>query len=434
MAIRQTRLITKNSVIPSQSLPTTGILGEAIVNLGDGILFFSGGTSGSPTWVPSDNKASYFEVGSNLNDLKIRNRITSYEGSEDVSGKFLSGTTSGFTLADISSIIGVDIYVDSFTYSDNLFTIGQTEGQADLTVSLDTMTGLTVNGILSTSILTATTLNANTVTITNLGVTTAHVDTLNVTAGTVTTLSSTDITTTNLTGTTITGIDIYSTDLYLDGKIQEYGGLTDLTGKFLSGTTNGFVISNISDIVGVDSYVTGFTYSPTTNGISLTQNNAGSNFSLNIERMSGLTITNDLNVEGDTIINGNLTILGSAISAFTTELYVEDPNIALNYNPTGDTIATSVNAGFTIQDGNGISSGDVNLDIIRLANLTGLTATNIPDVSNYSGDNGYVNRGFITQLNDIVIRSTDVSDNGTAGDINGVRVLAEWDTLYGGEY
>jgi hypothetical protein len=44
------------------------------------------------------------------------------------------------------------------------------------------------------------------------------------------------------------------------------------------------------------------------------------------------------------------------------------------------------------------------------------------------------NRGFITQLGDIVIRSTDVSDGGTAGDITGVRVLAEFDILDGGVY
>jgi hypothetical protein len=34
--------------------------------------------------------------------------------------------------------------------------------------------------------------------------------------------------------------------------------------------------------------------------------------------------------------------------------YIEDNNITLNYNPTGNTISTSVGAGWTIQDGNGI--------------------------------------------------------------------------------
>jgi hypothetical protein len=51
--------------------------------------------------------------------------------------------------------------------------------------------------------------------------------------------------------------------------------------------------------------------------------------------------------------HGNLTVFGGSISAFTSQLYVED-NITLNYNPTGNTISTSVGAGWTIQDGNGI--------------------------------------------------------------------------------
>jgi hypothetical protein len=40
------------------------------------------------------------------------------------------------------------------------------------------------------------------------------------------------------------------------------------------------------------------------------------------------------------------------VSQHLSQLYVED-NITLNYNPTGNTISTSVGAG-TIQDGNGI--------------------------------------------------------------------------------
>ena len=80
MATRNTRLVLKNSVIPSQTLPSSGVLqGEGLVNLGDGIFYFSGGTSGSPTWVQSDNPTTgYFEVGSNLYQLKVRDKIISY--------------------------------------------------------------------------------------------------------------------------------------------------------------------------------------------------------------------------------------------------------------------------------------------------------------------------------------------------------------------
>ncbi len=69
-----------------------------------------------------------------------------------------------------------------------------------------------------------------------------------------------------------------------------------------------------------------------------------------------------------------------------------------------------------------------------MQNLTGLTSTEKPIVSGYTGGTGYDNRGWITQLNDIVLRSTDITDDDTPGSINGVRVLTEFDTLDGGSY
>jgi len=216
-----------------------------------------------------------------------------------------------------------------------------------------------------------------------------------------------------------------------------------------------------------DTFVTGFTYDPLSNTFTISRNEGEPDLTAQIDTVSGLTVanltsgrvvyvgtgglltdesgftydenTNTLGVEnieasGNVVIQGDLTVLGQAISAFTSNLYVEDPNITLNYSPTGDTTVTSVNAGFTIQDGSGVATSDVNFDIVRMQNLTGLTTTEVPDVSEYTSLTGYANRGWITQLNDIVIRSTDVSDDGSAGDINGVRVLAEWDVLDGGQY
>jgi len=160
----------------------------------------------------------------------------------------------------------------------------------------------------------------------------------------------------------------------------------------------------------------GFTYNDSTNTLSTPTDGT-----MNVG-------TGGLNVDGDAVIQGSLTVFGPSVSAFTNELYVEDPNITLNYNPTGSTIATSLGAGWTIQDGNGVTGGTVNLEINRLDTLTGLTATEIPDVTEYTSGIGYENRGFITQLNDIVIRSTNV------GTPNGVRVLAEFDILDGGNF
>ena len=76
MANRNAIHILKNTLFPSQVLPSSAYLGEPLVNLGDGIMFFSGSTLGAPTWVPAGtgNTANYFEVGSNLYNLKIRKK------------------------------------------------------------------------------------------------------------------------------------------------------------------------------------------------------------------------------------------------------------------------------------------------------------------------------------------------------------------------
>jgi hypothetical protein len=225
--------------------------------------------------------------------------------------------------------------------------------------------------------------------------------------------------------------------------------------------------TTLSAFTSLDTFVTGFTYNPNNNTFTISQNQGQPNLTASIDTVSGLTISNltagrvvyvgsgglltdesnftynestdtlgvnNIESSGDVTIQGNLTVFGQSISAFTNNLYVEDPNITLNYNPTGNTTVTSVNAGFTVQDGNGTNGGSVNFDIVRMQNLTGLTSTEIPSVAEYTGLTGFANRGWITQLNDIVIRSTDVTDGGSAGDITGVRILAEWDILDGGQY
>ena len=599
MANRIATHILKNSNVPSRPLPSVLLAGEPIVNTADGIVYFSGNSASSNNWVPAGTggDANFFEAGSNLYDLQLRNRITKYEGISGASlaGKFLSGTSTGFVLANIASIGGVDTYVTGFTYSNNVATVKQNQGQPDLTILIDTMTGLTVNGALSATTgnigtINTTTLNATGGTITTLGSTTANlgtanVATLNATGGTITTLSSTtlslgsiasyngltnvagqflsgtstgfvlapvssivgidtfttaftysnnvatikrnqgqpdltilintmtgltvngtvDTTTLNATGGTITTLGsttatlgtanittenvntlnatgatittLGSTTLNL-GKIASYNSLTNVTGQFLSGTTSGFELAPISAITGVDTYVTGFTYSPTTNTITLSQNQGQADKTIGINVVSGLTVS-DLTANrlvytttsgklitgtatfdgtdmalpvagsltvgtggltigsggspsvagtGDLVVNGSLTVFGASISAFTSQLYVEDNNITLNYNPTGNTTATSIGSGWLIQDGNGVNGGSVNLDIRAMNTFTGLTSTQVPSITEYAGSTGYANRAWVTQLNDVVIRSTSVSTP------NGVRILAEFDVLDGGTY
>ena len=633
MATRQTTHILKNSNIVNRPLPSTLLQGEPIVNTADGIVYFSGVTSSTNNWTPAGTgtTANFFEAGSNLYNLKIRNQITSYSGLTNLSGKFLSGTTSGFVLADVSAISGVDTYVTGFTYSNNLFTIKRNLGQADLTASINTMTGLTISGDLTvtggtqslfsgnsssemvkiiqngsgdafvvedvangdashfvinasgntaigltaplgndkltvsgnTSIygaLNATSISATTfyglptdirvtggtyaagtATFTNntggtFTVTGFKTDDTFVTGGTPNNSAKTYTFTNNSGGTfTVNGLtDIFVTGGTANNSAKTYtftnstggtftvNGLTDIfttggtmayvgsagTATFTNSTGGTFNVTGFKDVfttggtyaagtatfnnndgttyqvtglTSTDTFVTGFTYSSVSNLLTISQNQGQAAKTVNITTMSGLSLSNltagrvpyvgtgglltdeagftydtSTNIlslpsdsslvvgtggitigtggsagvagSGDLVVNGNLTVFGAAISAFTNQLYVEDPNITLNYNPTGNTTATSIGAGWTLQDGNGINGGNVNLNINRLDTLTGLTSTQVPSITEYVASTGYANRGWVTQLNDIVIRSTNVNTP------NGVRVLTEFDILDGGSF
>jgi hypothetical protein len=296
---------------------------------------------------------------------------------------------------------------------------------------------------------------------------------------------------------TVTGID--GTDTFVTGgTINVLPTVSNITGTTKLLYNDPTETSNNYTIPYTDVFVTGFTYSNNTFAI---KDNSGNTFSDTFSTVTGLTVNGNLSVTGttttgtisattyqtalgnnlvvytngsgnltteagfgydvpnntliapnatigsggsiysagtgDLVVHGNLTVFGDSISAFTSNLYVEDNNIVLNFNPTGSTANSSVNSGFEIRDGSGISGDSVNFDIVRLQYLTGLTSTQItptPYTTEYSGTTGYNQRGWITQLNDIVIRSTDITDNGTAASINGVRVLAEFDTLDGGSY
>ena len=87
------------------------------------------------------------------------------------SNQLFSTTISATTYNNLP--IDPNTYVTGFTYSDNLFTIKQNNGQPDLSTTINSVTGMTVNGNLTvtgnTSVqgLTATTINSGTVTVTN---------------------------------------------------------------------------------------------------------------------------------------------------------------------------------------------------------------------------------------------------------------------------
>ena len=504
MAIRNTTHILKNSDIVNRPLPSSLYKGEAIVNTADGIMYFSGVTTSTSGWTQSNpSTPTFWEVGSNLYDLKIRNQIKSYSGVTNLTGKFLSGTTSGFELADISAISSVDTYVTGFTYdNNNVFTIKQNLGQPDLTALINIMSGLTINGTLS-----ATTGNIGTI----------NTTTLNATGGTVTTLNSTTINggtvnvnnlavtgtaTYNQTATAANDIVNYSTltaysqtnDIYVTGGTISYTGpngsivlgrknasnvtLTGLTDIYTTGGTynagtltlnnNNNDSFNVTGLTSSDTFVTGFTYSPTTNTFTIKQNQGQSDLPVQFNTVSGLTVSNltsgrvvyvgtgstltdeagftyddstntfsvpndgtvnvgtgGLNVAGSAVIQGSLTVFGPSISAFTSELYVEDKNITLNYNPTGNTTVTSVGAGWTIQDGSGIANTATTFNI-GLSYLN----SNLSPNTEYTSSTGNLNRNIFTQVGDIIIRNTNYDENQP----DGVRVLTEGNVLNGGSY
>jgi len=673
MAIRQTKLVIKNNSVPSAPFSGATLLkGEAIVNTADGILMFSGVSSSTSEWTPAGpgGNANFFEVGSNLYDLKIRNQITAYSGVTNLSGKFLSGTTNGFVLADISDIAGVDSYVTGATWNPNLLTLNLNNAKPSVNVNINAFSALTisndlfvsgeittndltitgtgiynaiangsnVNEIVNWSSLTAYTSNSdryvtggtydnntslitfsgannfpqftvdlssidvndtfvtggtvsydnagldatitltrndgNNITITGLtdvkttGSTligsTAYFDTneslsaytldlsgLDVndtysTGGTVTQFATnnnneqiiqitgndgftpyniTGLTDTFVTGFTFTpdtltisqnnGVDLTANinNYYVTGGTVSYigpdgtitltrndninvtiTGITDIytTGATLVGSTayfntndslSAYTLDLTSFVPTGDTFVTGFTYTPISNTFTISQD-GGPTLTAQINSVSGLSISNltagrvvyvgtgglltdesgfeyndgtnlltvgNINVQnasgttanigqgglvigsggslstpgiGDLTIHGNLTVFGTETIVATSELYVEDPQITLNYNPTGSTISTSVSSGIMIQDGNGIISGDTYFTIGQMQNLTS------GNTSEYTGLTGYVNRGWVTQLNDIVIRNTNLNE----GAPDGVRVLAEFDVLDGGSY
>ena len=559
MANRSTRFILKNNKQAGSIFSgATLYAGEPIVNTADGIMMFSGVTTlGGAQWTSAGDGAAnsggnnnFFEVGSNLYNLKIRNKITSYGGGSLV-GQFLSGTTDGFVLAPITSIVGVDTYVTGFTYtsSTNTIYLRQNVGQAEKPIYIDSFSGLTINGTLSgvtsnftnsnigtlnatgatittlgSSTINVNTLNATGATITTANITTENVNTLNATGATITTANITteNVNTLNATGATITTLNsttinvntlgitagTISTNATNPTDIVNYQTLTGYsvtTDTFVTGgTDNKATTSSPNATISlrystneVTSYslpysnvfTTGLTYNASNNTFTISDN-SGNTYDRTFTTVSGLTVNSlaagqvvyagankelkseasfeyndslnklyvdnlavnnttsaatfgvggvvigtggsfDVPGNGNLTVHGSLTVFGPTISAFTSELYIEDSNIILNYNPTGSSQSASVGAGITIQDGAGTSNDDVHFQIAALNTLTGNTGNPSPAVpysQDYPSGDGVSNRGWITELNDIVIRSSNITTP------KGVRVLAEFDVLDGGQY
>jgi hypothetical protein len=392
MATRDTRLVTRNRQLTGGGFPSgaNALLGEAVVNLSDGILAFSGAPGGAFT--TNDNATSgYFEVGSNLYDLKIRNLITSYSGQSGagLDGKFLSGTTNGFVLANTSEISGS---FTSFTVS------GDTGGSQTIndgdTLYIEGGTGIDTTAAATDKITVA--IDSTVATST---------DTLDFFAATTSAQLASVIS--DETGTA--GALVFSTSPTITSPTFN----TSITTDYL---TAGRVV-----YVGAGGTLTdeaGFTYNDTTNTLSTPSDGA-----MNVGT-GGLVVGSgggpSTEGTGDVVIHGSLTVFGAAITASTGQLYVEDNTIEINYNPTGTTNSTSLGSGIQVQDGDG-AGVDLTLKVGELNTL---------DATEYPATTGAANRAWYTNLNDIMIRQTTDTTSPTTGK----RVLAEDDILDGGTY
>ena len=88
--------------------------------------------------------------------------ITGVTDNFVVAGSYSDSTDTISLLRQDGSFVNItgitDTFVTGYTYSDNTFTLSRNQGLSDLTSTINTMTGLTVNGVLSATTYTGITL------------------------------------------------------------------------------------------------------------------------------------------------------------------------------------------------------------------------------------------------------------------------------------
>ena len=266
-----------------------------------------------------------------------------------LSGGTVTGNTiftSGLTATTISATtyqnlpVDPDTYTTGFTYNNNIFTIKQNNGQPDLTATINSVTGWTVNGNLTvtgnTSLqgLTATTISATTYqNLPNL-----IGDYLPLSGGTVTgdTTFTSGLTATTISATTYQNLPNFMGD-YLPLSGGTVTGNTIFTSGLTATTISATTYQNLP--VDPDTYTTGFTYN--TNVFTIKQNNGQPDLTATINSVTGWTVNGNLTVTGNTSVQG---LTATTISATT---YQNLPDFVGDYLPlsggtvTGNTIFTS---------------------------------------------------------------------------------------------
>ena len=448
--------------------------GESTIVLGSGLT----GASNNTVYVNKLNVNSV-PTGTIVNNLGIDVNGDIIIGSMSSSDMYVTGGTYSDGTAVFTNTTGgtfdvtgfttgsTDTYVTGFTYNDaNKLTLSQNYGQPDLIVYINQLSGLTITGpaYYQQNITTPT----NPYEIANVGFVTAY--TANFDANDTYVTGGTNNASTNNSNVATIGLK-YNRDI-VDGTYSLPYTNTYTTGTTLNGNTVTFYrndgtpytlnLSSLTPTGSTDTYVTGFTYN-NANIITLSQNYGQPNKTVDISTLSSVTVNGDVTVTGttttgnlivnnpsgttaiigqgglvigsggsplssgigDLTIHGSLVVYGTGTTINTNELYIEDPTITLNYNPSGSSTSTSVGSGIIIQDGSGIVSTNTTLQIGQL-----YLDTNINSNAEYTSATGNANRGLFTQLNDIIVRNT----NNNAGAPNGKRLIAEDDILDGGTW
>jgi hypothetical protein len=174
---------------------------------------------------------------------------------------------------------------------------------------------------------------------------------------------------------------LITNDINVSGLLTSYGGVTNLSGKFLSGTTNGFVLSDISNIQDNNTFTTGTTLSGST--IIFNRNDLTNAYSVDL---SPLKFTG--NTSGDCI----------------TELFVSNINSCspLHIQPTnsGDVYILENGGKLGIGTNNPNVLLDVNGDVHISNSLSATTfygdGSNLRGINNFYVTGGTFSSGSLT--------------------------------------
>jgi len=354
-------------------------------------------TSYSPNPSMSISDSYYSGASLDFSDrLLVKVKVTNL-GTSSKTVTFVTEDEIHYSYSTTSLIIPtIDTFTTGFTYNNNTLTIQRNEGLSDLSVSINSVTGLTINGNL------------------------------------------------DVTGTTSSGTISATTYQNLPTDIRVTGGTySNGTATFTNNTGGTFNVGGFFT-GSTDVFVTGGTYS---NNTFTYTNNTGGTFSTSFNILTGLTINGDLNVTGNTIVDG---ITANTISATTyqnlpTDVFVTGGTYSNGTttftNNTGGTFNVSgfftgyTNVVNSVTVGVGLS-GDTTTGNITLINTSPDQIVTISGGTGITTGGTYPNFTITNSLPDQVVTlsgGTNISITGTYPNFN-ISVTGSTTFDYGKSY